>query len=205
METETTRPPFGPGLMNLRIQRRARRGGHLRLAGGIEQIEVQADLAGLSQRRQGSLFDPVVQHIGIGDQLTLVVEDPGPLRALDEQQLQRLSRAFGVELRNWVADRRRLHDHVGDEAALGGQTVDLGGDQAATEFVQHQRPADQYGQAKQVQRDDQPAEPGARQAPASLAPLARRLRFRDSGSRRHRGFRSRRTPDRPDGTCAACV
>ena len=168
--------------------------------------------------RQKPLLDPIRYGVAIGQFLPISIKKPCALGSWDEQQLQGLGRPVDFKLRDRLAHGRGAVDHISDELTLGRQTINLGIDEAAPHLVQHQRPADQDGEAQKVQGDDQAAKARARnQLSPPLAgsltlprPEPRfsrgpggRFRIRDICIQRHRGFLSHQRSDRPDEICVS--
>ena len=175
--------------------------------GGAERTRSSAHWVGVDPlpvfRGLGKGVDVVLidgDPVAVGDHLPLAVKEPRPLDAGIGKKLEDFAGPGGVKGRDGLADRRRLVNQAGHQLALGGEAVDPGLHQAPAQLVQHQGTDNEDSQAQQIEGEDQPAETG-RWRPGP--PAAAGLRLRGIGSRRHKGFRSRRNRGRPPGTCGA--
>ena len=219
IETDTTRWPFSVGRNARRRSRRrapvctsalqrglralARRCGWL---GVLEAGPVELQLAGLerpaagARRRSGRSAHSCRRSAGPG------VEHAARAASLGiEQDLQGI--AAPCRHRAPASGRRggRLLDHVGDAAGPGWSGCRCSAlirprrssFSTSAPTIRMARPSRLSTMISRPRR-----EPGRRRG---ARPRLGALRFRGSGNRRHRGFRSRRTPGRPGGTSCACA
>ena len=227
IETETTRSPFsarahaghvarraGPASTSAPRPALARSGCRVAARARRRSRLSPASPAGALAGGSGLPLDPVGDPVGaVGDQHCPSASNSrarwrlgdGEQSAGCRWRRSASSAGSGSPTRGGLVDARWRSARPGSSGCRCARL-----DQAAAQLVQHQGAGDQDRQAEQVQRDDQPAEPRPGQpaeprrrgrSTADAAPL----RFRGSGSRRHTGFRSRRTRGRPRGTSCACA
>ena len=154
---------------------------------------------------------------GIGQQPALGIIEARSLTGGYVERLKDAARDASFQHGPRLADGGRLVDRIGDELGLNRQALDPRVDQTLAHFIEDQGAGDNDRHAEQVEDNDRPSQ--ARTCPP---PFSRRPRLGGSGprgscateivirirgidSRRHRGFRSRRSWDRPPGISCACA
>ena len=154
---------------------------------------------GRRQRADGDAGAGPRGPAAVHQQLAVIAEHPRPGADRQRERRDQPPREIGVDAprRRRVARDRRLAEHRGDDPRLRRQRVEAALDQPALVLVEIDHAADEDAAGHQVDRQHplrQRREPPPR--PSGLT-------LRRSGSRRHTGSRSGRSPGRRRGTSAS--
>ena len=167
----------------------------------LEAAQRRARRFGRRQRADGDAGPAPRRPAAVDQQLAVVAEQPRPGADRQRERRDQPPREIGVDAprRRRVARDRRFAENRGDDPRLRRQRVEAALDQPPLVLVEIDHAADEDADGHQIDRQHplrQRRKPPPR--PSGLTP-------RRSGSRRHTGSRSWKSPGRRRGTSASCA